>query len=567
MISPRKAVEDMDNYVPPTSDREDYIRLDFNENTVGCSPKVINELKKVQKSSLNIYPEYSQFRKELAKFAEVDAKEILATNATDEAIKTVIETFVEKNDEVIIPVPTFAMFKFYSQLGEAKINEVKYDDDLSFPTSKVLDSINEKTKLVIIANPNSPTGTVIKNKELVGIIEECNKNNSLVLVDEAYFQFYGKSAISFINKYDNLILTRTFSKIYGLAGLRLGFLVSNKENIKNMQKVLSPYSVNSLAVLCGKVAIKDKKFISNYVNQIKSSKKLLYKILDEFEIEYIKSEANFVLVNFKKLAQFYCKRLKEQGILVRNRSSDPMLKGYVRITLGNKPQTEKLIEGLRNIVKELNPKLIFDIDGVLVDVVGSYRRAIKETAEYFSNKKVAMKDVQALKNKGGYNNDWKTTSALLRKKGKKVNYEDIKKEFQKFYNKYKKNERLIVNKKLLEKLNRKYDLSIVTGRPKKEADEVLQRFKIKKYFSIVIAMEDTEKPKPDPAGILKIIEKRNAYFFGDTIDDLKAAKSAKIDGIGVLPPQDRSIKLKTALMKFSKSKILTSINQLEEVIQ
>src|SRR3989344_8349724 len=248
MIRPRKAVIEMKEYNPPTSGREKSLRLDFNENTIGCSPVVIKSLREIGRKSLSVYPEYTDLRRGLAKYCNVNADEIIATNGTDEAIKTIIESYIEKGkDEIIIPVPTYAMFKFYAQLNEAVIKEISYNGDLSFPTEQVLSAISDSTKIIVLVNPNNPTGTSINAKDIIKIIEKAKRCNSLVLMDEAYYQFYGKTAIPFITLYDNLFIIQTFSKAFGLAGLRLGYTISNKNNIRNIQKELSPYSVNIVA--------------------------------------------------------------------------------------------------------------------------------------------------------------------------------------------------------------------------------------------------------------------------------------------------------------------------------
>src|SRR3989338_4913078 len=166
MVKPRKAVIEMEEYRPPTSGRSISLRLDFNENTIGCSPSVIKALGKMQRNALSIYPEYISLRKDLAKYCKSGEEEVIATNGTDEAIKTIIETYIEKGrNEIIIPVPTYAMFKFYAQLNEAVIKEVNYNEDLSFPTANILRIINNKTKIVVLVNPNNPTGTSIKQQD------------------------------------------------------------------------------------------------------------------------------------------------------------------------------------------------------------------------------------------------------------------------------------------------------------------------------------------------------------------------------------------------------------------
>ncbi len=353
MINPRKAVLEMEEYNPPTSGRESYLRLDFNENNLGCSPNVIRALKKITNSSLSVYPEYGKLREALAGYCKVNVNEILPANATDEAIKTVIEAYIEKGrDEIIIPVPTFAMFKFYAQLNEAIIKEVLYNKDLSFPTKKILNEINKKTKIVVLVNPNSPTGTSIKEEDIIKIIEKAKEYNSIVLVDEAYFQFYGTTSVPLIKKYDNLIVIQTFSKAFGLAGARLGYIISNEQNIKIMQKALSPYSVNSLASVCAQAALEDLDYVNDYVKEVEESKKILYKSLKSLDIEYYKSDANFVLLKIRKESKYFCQRLKEDGILVRDRSSDPLLEGCVRVTVGTRKQTVQLINSLKSAVKK-----------------------------------------------------------------------------------------------------------------------------------------------------------------------------------------------------------------------
>ena len=576
MANPRKAVMDMNEYNPPTSGREGYLRLDFNENTVGCSPKVIEALNKINQGNLSVYPEYSKLRKALASYCNVDVEEVIPTNATDEAIKTIIETYIEKNKgEIIIPMPTFAMFKFYAQLNEAVIREVLYNADLSFPIDRVLSAINKNTKIVVLVNPNSPTGTSINDNDIINVIEKAQRNDAIVMVDEAYSQFYGKTSIPLIKKYGNLIITQTFSKAFGLAGLRLGYIISNKNNIKNIQKALSPYSVNGVAVACAFAALKDQKYVKNYVKEVNESKKMLYKALDLLKMKYFKSDANFVLLSLGKNAGYFCKKLKEDGILVRDRSMDKLLNGCVRVTLGTREQTKKLIGAMNKIMKntitkETKPLLIFDIDGVLVDVSKSYRVAIKQTVECFTGKEITLGEIQALKNKGGYNNDWDAAEKFIVERGKNIDKQRIISKFQQYYKKLMDVEALLIDKNLLKNLSQKYVLAVFTGRSKKEADYVLRVNGIKKYFSKTIAMEDVSKRKPNPEGLLKIAngyKTKDAYYFGDMIDDMQAAKAAKIIPVGVLPPQDKSRNMKELLAKNGARSIIDNINKIDVVLE
>ena len=571
VIKPRKAVTEMLEYNPPTSNRENFMRLDFNENTMGCSPKVIKALGSIRQNDLAVYPEYNHLRKILAGYFKISADELAPTNGTDEAIKSVIETYIEKGkDEIIIPVPTYVMFKLYAQLNEAIIREVLYNNDLTFPAKKILDRINKRTKIIVLVNPNNPTGTSIKNTDIIKIIKKANRNGALVLLDEAYYQFYGRTSIPLIKKYDNLFVMQTFSKAFGLAGIRLGCIISNGENIKIMQKVLSPYRVNNLAAVCAQAALKDSDYVKKYAKEIKKSKYSLYRALDSFGIKYYKSDANFVLLKIGEKSEDFCKKLKDCGILVRDRGNDPLLKGCVRITLGTVKQTKELVKSLGKIIKDSNLLLIFDIDGVLADVSKSYRLAIKQTAEYFTGEKITLDEIQSYKNKGGYNNDWDLTEAIVRSRGKNTGRNKIVDKFQKYYSKLINNEKWLLNKKTLKQLSKRYNLAILTGRPKKEAEYVLRKNNAKQFFPVIVAMEDVSWQKPNTEGILKILKQfqnSDAYYFGDTVDDMKSAVAANVMPVGVLPPQNKSLELKNLLMKFGARCVLNNINEINEALK
>lgn len=348
MIKPKQSVQKMKPYNPPTAGRAGFIRLDFNENTWGCSPEVIKALKSLNADEISAYPEYSKLREKLAKYLEIKKEEVFATNASDEAIKIVMDAYVDKNQEVILPEPTFALFRLYAEVAGAKIRSILYNTDLSFPAAKVLKAINKKTRLVVLVNPNNPTGTSIKKEDIIKIIKKAK--NSIVLLDEAYCQFTKESCAGLINKYKNLVILQTFSKAFGMAGLRLGYIISNKNNISNMLKASSPYSVNAAAIKAAFATIDDKSYVDDYAKQVKESKKMLYKSLEDLGIKTYPSAGNFILAYFGGKAADVCSKLKEKKILVRDRSSDALLNGCVRITCGKRSQTLMLIKELKKIL-------------------------------------------------------------------------------------------------------------------------------------------------------------------------------------------------------------------------
>ena len=411
---------------------------------------------------------------------------------------------------------------------------------------------------------------ILQSELLIKIVKQAKKSKALVLIDEAYCQFYGKTSIPLIKKYDNVIVLQTLSKAFGLAGIRLGYIISNKYNIKIMQKVLSPYSVNGIASECAIAALRDLKYVKEYVSKIKQSKKIVYAALDSLEIKYYKSGANFVLINIGEKSDYFCKELKENKILARNRSSDPLLEGCVRITIGTKRQTRELISCLRKTIKKIRSLLIFDIDGVLVDDSRSYRVAIKQTGEFFANSEVTLQEIQSYKELGRYNNDWNLTEAIIKSRGKNIEKQKIIRKFQDFYKNTMNNEKWLLNKSALKELSRKYNLAILTGRPKKEAYYVLRENNVMEFFETIVSMEDVSRQKPDPEGILKIqkqFQASDAYYFGDTIDDMKTAAFAGITPIGILPPQNKSLKLKKLLLENGAKFVLNDVNKISEALK
>ncbi|MGH9659205.1 MAG: pyridoxal phosphate-dependent aminotransferase, partial [Bryobacteraceae bacterium] len=235
-LRPRDAVLRMSPYSPPTGGRAGKLRLDFNENTVGCSPRVVAFLQKaLDPERLAVYPEYDGARPALARFFAVDPSRLLLTNGTDEAIQVLVNTYVDDGDDVIVLKPSYAMYKFYAQVAAARVREVPYrPGDLAFPLEELLKAITPRVRAVLIANPNNPTGTGTTLSAIERILKRARR--AAVLIDEAYYEFCGVTARGLIGAHPNLFVSRTFSKVYGLAGMRLGCLISQAANIAYLHK-------------------------------------------------------------------------------------------------------------------------------------------------------------------------------------------------------------------------------------------------------------------------------------------------------------------------------------------
>jgi histidinol-phosphate aminotransferase len=334
-------------YSPPTSGRANKLRLDFNENTVGSSPRVVEFLRRrLSESGLAVYPEYDEVKPKLAAFFGVSEDELLLTNGTDEAIQLLVNTYVDDGDDVLLLRPSYAMYRFYAEVAGAAIREIGYRPaDLSFPLEELLDAIRPRTRAVLIANPNNPTGTGTTLEGIRRILEQAA--GAAVLIDEAYYEFSGVSALGMLAEFPNLFVSRTFSKVYGMAAMRLGCLFSRSGNVAYLHKAQSPYSVNALAALAAQAAIADPEYVKKYVEEILAAREMLCEGFEKRNIGYYKSEANFVLFRAGDRAGEIRDHLRAKGVLVRDRSYE--LPGCVRVTVGTREQVRRFLEALEEV--------------------------------------------------------------------------------------------------------------------------------------------------------------------------------------------------------------------------
>src|SRR5947209_5426522 len=319
-LSPREAVQRMAPYHPPTAGRRTKLRLDFNENTVGAPPHVIDFIKRyVSAADLSIYPEYEHALEDLAKHFGVAEDELTLTNGTDEAIQLFMNTYIDDGQNVLILKPSYAMYKFYSQLAGAEVSEIEYrPKTLAFPVDELLERIEPDTRAVLISNPNNPTGTGTTSAVVERILDKAQ--HAAVFIDEAYYEFCGVTVLPLIAEYPNLFVSRTFSKIYGMAGMRCGCLFSQSGNMQFLRKGQSPYSVNMLSAMSSRIAIQDHKLVEDYALEVLTARELIYVGLERLSIPYVRSQANFVLMEFGDRSIEIRDELRNRGVLVRDRS-------------------------------------------------------------------------------------------------------------------------------------------------------------------------------------------------------------------------------------------------------
>ena len=342
--SPRDRVRAMKEYHPPLGSR-DALRLDFNENTIACSPKVREVLGQISAGSLTRYPEREPVEALVAKTVGVRPEQLVLTNGVDEGIHVLFETFLEAGDEMLLPVPTYTMYEIYASVTDASTITVLADDDLKFPFDRLVAALTPRTKIIAVANPNSPSGSVATREELLELAKLAPQ--AILLVDEAYYHFHGETVMDLVGTVPNLIVARTFSKAYGLAGLRLGFLAGPVELMRWIRRVLSPYSVNSIALACLPAALEDEKYLHWYISEVLGGRTDFEAALDALKMRRWPSRANFVLVDIGSQHSEFVRRMRTAGVLVRDRSSDPGCDGRVRITIGTREQMRSAIVALK----------------------------------------------------------------------------------------------------------------------------------------------------------------------------------------------------------------------------
>ena len=348
--APRLRVQAMKEYHPPLGNR-DTLRLDFNENTVACSPKVREVLGCISAGSLTRYPEREPVEAIVAAHLGLAPAQIALTNGVDEAIHVLFEAFLEEGDELLLPVPTYTMYEIYASATDARVVSVQAADDLAFPFERLLAAITPRTKIIAIANPNSPSGSAATRAQLLEFAARAP--HAVLLVDEAYFHFHGETVIDLIGTVPNLIVARTFSKAYGLAGLRLGLLAGAVELMRWVRRVLSPYSVNSLALACLPPALEDAAYLDWYVAEVLAARAEFEAALDQAGVRRWPSCANFVLIEIGAQHKEFTRLMSAAGVLVRDRSSDPGCDGRVRITIGTREQMRQAAVALNEALATL----------------------------------------------------------------------------------------------------------------------------------------------------------------------------------------------------------------------
>jgi histidinol-phosphate aminotransferase len=340
----RKAILERRTYEPPGEGRANKLRLDFNENTVGCSRAVTRALAKLSPRQIAMYPEYERPTRRLARYFGVQPQELVLTNGGDDALRVFFDAFVDSGSSVLICEPTFPMYRHYGEIAGAKITALRYGAEMEFPLDAVLAALADKPRVVFVANPNNPTGTLLPLDCIEALLKASTQ--TAVVMDEAYAEFSGVTVVPWITKYPHLFVARTFSKTAGLAGLRLGAVIAHEESLAVLRRAMPPFPVNLAALAAAEAAVNDLRTMRGYVRDVVRSRTWLEKELNRLGVRAYASAGNFLLANFGPEGPDLFRKLERQGTLLRDRSKD-MGAGFVRITIGTKSEMERLMKQIK----------------------------------------------------------------------------------------------------------------------------------------------------------------------------------------------------------------------------
>ena len=348
MLKARQCIREMREYSSPLETPAADLRLDLNENTTGCSPRVLAKLRGIDASTLSLYCSRESGERLVASSTGVQPSQLMLTNGADEGIDLLCRAYLDAGDELIVVVPAFAMYEVFAQASGSRVVRVPAGPEFAFPCENILQAIGPRTRMVVITNPNNPTGATASREDILRVLEAAP--DAAVLLDEAYFDFCGLTMMDQVGTIPNLFVARTFSKAYGLAGLRIGVMAGDAAQIAVLRRVCPPFNLNAVALACLAEALADREFVSNYVRQIKTTREWVRLQLENLGFKCWPSETNFILCRFGSAKSAILQGLRAAGISLRDR---PDCEGCVRISIGKQQEMERVIAELKRTVGQV----------------------------------------------------------------------------------------------------------------------------------------------------------------------------------------------------------------------
>lgn len=353
MIRPKEHLRRIHRTPAQTESRVDAIRLDKNE-FLPCWPKEWFQefMSTLRSEHFSIHPEVGTFCAKLADHVGFPIEQILVTAGSDAAIRSAYEVFVSPGDEVVVPNPTFAMYDVYARVFDARLVTVDYDPNLKLPAERLLSAIGPKTKLVAIANANSPTGTMFSRNELKAVISHASSQGATVLIDEAYYPFHPETMLDVVPESDNLIVTRTLSKAAGVAGMRVGYAVSSREIAPMLFAVKPMYEITTVSALLGEYILDHHERIDAYAADVREGRQWLADFFRNKGFYVPESHANFIHVDFGPRKEAIVAALVKNNVLFKESFDHPALSRYCRFSVGPRPFVEDFAALYDRVIRE-----------------------------------------------------------------------------------------------------------------------------------------------------------------------------------------------------------------------
>jgi histidinol-phosphate aminotransferase len=547
------------------------LRLNSNEGP-RAPEALLTDLALLDPELLRRYPETAALESALAARLGVSPNRVIVTAGADEALDRIYRAFAGPDRPVLLPEPTFEMLEQFAALAGAPLVRVPWTTDV-FPREAILGRLGRgpTPAIVVVVSPNNPTGGIAPLDDVRRIAAAAP--GSLLLIDQAYIEYADDDIGPALLELPNVVVVRTMSKAWGLAGCRVGYAVGSPRVIAVLRAAGAPYPVAgpSLALALSQLRRGDAAFQA-HVNQVRVERGALRQFLCARGVDARVSQANFVFADFGRRMAFVRDGLAARGILVRDFPGRAGLETRLRVTLpGDPADFERLMRALAIV---LTPQaIVFDLDGVIADVRDSQRAAMIATAAA-SGVNVGMSEIEAALRAGDANNDWIVTQRLIAAGGIDVDLATVTARFQALYlgsngtSGLRERERAIVPRAPLERLSKRLPLAMVTGRPREEARWFLAREGMADLFPVVVCMEDAPR-KPDPRPVRLALERlgvTRAWMIGNTPDDVRAAAGADVLPLAIVAPGDDLTATTAALKDAGAARVLDHVADLEELL-
>lgn len=322
-------------------DREGFLGLDMNENPAGLPEEFVEGvINKLDAKRIAAYPRKDELQELIAQREGMKPENITITNGSDEAIKLLYEVFSHEGANVVMVSPTFEMYRIYAEMFGIHIKRIDYAEDFSLSIEDLLGAIDENTDIVALLNPNSPIGGIYSDEEFERIIQKAKENDAVVCIDEAYYPFGVETKVDLVKKHDNVIVLRTFSKLFSLAGVRVGYAIANEELIRYMENAEGTYNVNTVGLLFAEELLKTPGMLEKLLEIEEEGKNHLISELEKHAYEYLGQYGNYVLIKTKKSPVYVAEELRKEKILIKTYGND-LLKDWIRVTTANKEIMDK----------------------------------------------------------------------------------------------------------------------------------------------------------------------------------------------------------------------------------